>query len=83
MSKRSGQRQVCPFSPRLRSLSDSYKSDLTVVDMNRQRLSVNDNPLMEPSWFTENGSSIIGKSMQMAMQSAVAATIQGTSATSA
>ena len=63
---------VSPLTPRLKSLMENLRSELTDIGMEESlvaSLSVHDYPVMQANWFTENGTSIIGKSERIAQKS--------------
>ena len=63
---------VSPLTPRLKSLMENLRSELTDIGKEESlvaSLSVHDYPVMQANWFTENGTSIIGKSERIAQKS--------------
>ena len=69
---------VCPLTPRLKSLMDSLRSDLTAIGTDEasvSQLSVVDYSIMDTSWFTTQGGAIIERSERIAMKSATAALV--------
>ena len=65
---------VCPLTPRLKCLMDSLRSELTDVGVGESSvsvLSVGDYAVMDSSWFTNMGETIIGRAERIARKSSV------------